>query len=185
MLRHIVSICLTMAACVALIPTKANAATLTVQPEGGLEKKAGDSIVFKFMFDPELSNTLAKKVVLLNLGYDYDGGELSLIRASEKWLVEPNEEGEIVVNNTESIVHLKFDIPRTPIKGGGDDLFDAFITYKEFDRDNNVIFEGNTKSVVGGDVVPPVPEPLTIFGTFTGLGCGILFKRKSSKKKKS
>ena len=28
----------------------------------------------------------------------------------------------------------------------------------------------------------PVPEPLTIFGTATALGCGVLFKRKSSKK---
>jgi hypothetical protein len=30
------------------------------------------------------------------------------------------------------------------------------------------------------DVVPktePVPEPLTIFGTAIGLGCGVLFKR--------
>jgi hypothetical protein len=27
-----------------------------------------------------------------------------------------------------------------------------------------------------------VPEPLTIFGTATALGCGVLFKRKSSKK---
>jgi hypothetical protein len=27
-----------------------------------------------------------------------------------------------------------------------------------------------------------VPEPLTIFGTAIGLGCGVLFKRKSSKK---
>ena len=30
-----------------------------------------------------------------------------------------------------------------------------------------------------------VPEPLTIFGTAIGLGCGVLLKRKSSKKKKS
>jgi hypothetical protein len=31
----------------------------------------------------------------------------------------------------------------------------------------------------------PVPEPLTILGTVAGLGCGALFKRKYSQKKKS
>jgi len=30
-----------------------------------------------------------------------------------------------------------------------------------------------------------VPEPITMFGTATALGLGVLFKRKSSKKKKS
>jgi hypothetical protein len=37
---------------------------------------------------------------------------------------------------------------------------------------------------VGSDFVTstPVPEPLTMFGTATALGCGVLFKRKSSKK---
>lgn len=32
------------------------------------------------------------------------------------------------------------------------------------------------------NTVEPVPEPVTIFGTATALGCGVLFKRKSSKK---
>jgi hypothetical protein len=45
-------------------------------------------------------------------------------------------------------------------------------------------FTGLFVDVYGADVAhpQPVPEPLTIFGTTIGLGCGVLFKRKSSKK---
>jgi hypothetical protein len=33
--------------------------------------------------------------------------------------------------------------------------------------------------------MPAVPEPITMFGTATALGLGVLFKQKSSRKKKS
>jgi len=49
------------------------------------------------------------------------------------------------------------------------------------DSSGSVIDDG---TYFGSDFVTSttVPEPLTIFGTATALGCGVLFKRKSSKK---
>jgi hypothetical protein len=40
------SVSLAMTACATLIPTKANAATLTVTPVGTLQKNPGESITF-------------------------------------------------------------------------------------------------------------------------------------------
>jgi hypothetical protein len=66
----------------------------------------------------------------------------------------------------------------TPVKDGLRDVI-ATASYDESGPLGN--FPELSITRLGPDVVP-VPEPLTIFGTATGLGCGVLFKRKSSKK---
>jgi len=71
-------------------------------------------------------------------------------------------------------IGIRFDV-LTPVKDGISDLFDAKVFYEE----NGL--QGETPFASGADVVP-VPEPLTIFGTATAFGCGVLFKRKFSKK---
>jgi hypothetical protein len=61
------------------------------------------------------------------------------------------------------------------------DLFNVRAIY----RDGESAVSQLTSIAPGVVDVVPVPEPLTIFGTATALGCGALFKRKSSKNKKS
>lgn len=171
MLRHIMSVSLAIAACATFIPTKVNAATLTVIPVGEVKKNSTESIDFIFAFTPNLSSPNITK--FLSLDYKYDGTELSL---SEKTSERPQfiaEVGTQVINTT-TIARLTFDVIG-PIKDGKADLYDAQVYYD----DGGVL--DVTPIASGADVVP-VPEPLTIFGTATALGCGVLFKRKSSKK---
>jgi hypothetical protein len=53
MLRHIISVSLAMAACASLIPTKANAISLTLTPLGSLQRNPGDTISFILGLDPQ------------------------------------------------------------------------------------------------------------------------------------
>jgi hypothetical protein len=166
-----------MTACASLISTSANAATLTVLPSGEIPKKVNDSIEFTFNFDPTLRGRMLG-VILFDLLFDYDKDELRL-----RGTVEPIS-GSLSFPYT--IASYTFDVLK-PIKDGKPDLFNARISYREvYPTLTTSIFE--TPITFGGDVVPvsepstPVPEPVTIFGTAIGLGCGALFKRKFYKK---
>jgi hypothetical protein len=72
MLRHIISVSLAMTACATLIPTKANAATLTLTPVGSLQRNPGDSIEFILTLNPEipLVENWSRNPKLF---FDYDG----------------------------------------------------------------------------------------------------------------
>jgi hypothetical protein len=72
MLRHIISVSLAIATCATFIPTKVSAASLTVTPIGTLQKQRGESITFRFSFNPAPENGAIK---LLN--FSYDNSELS------------------------------------------------------------------------------------------------------------
>ena len=165
MLRQIVSLSLAMTACVTFVSTKANAATLTVIPVGEIQKRPGESIEFIFAFTPNPSTPNTTRFSAFD--YSFDGSELSLSR-------EDLSPFDTLVNNTRTIARLTFDI-LNPVKDGRSDVFNAKVYYTEGG------LPGETSFVSGADVVP-VPEPLTIFGTAIGLGSGVLFKRKSSKK---
>jgi hypothetical protein len=169
MLRHIVSLSLAMTACATLMPTKANAATLTVIPVGEIQKNPGESIEFIFAFDPTPS--FGYIVRFITLDFRFDGSELSE-RVDERFTLPINT----AINDTTTVARRRFDVIR-PIKDGSADLFNATVTYNL----GGAVRDSVTLPVSGGDVVP-VPEPLTIFGTATAFGCGVLFKRKSSKK---
>ena len=175
MLRHIISVSLSMTACVALMPTKVNAATLTVVPVGTLQKNPGDSIEFILAFNPQ--TPVGKKIRFLLPDVLADDIELSAVAIE----LNPNVilAGGIV-DFTTSVARARFDVLK-PIGDGVNDV-SARILYREVDPDSGE--ESEVKATLfarGGDVVP-VPEPLTIFGTATAFGCGVLFKRKSSKK---
>jgi hypothetical protein len=159
-----------MTACITLIPTKVNAATLTIAPGGEIPKKTGDLIKFTLVFTP----TSATIVTIKGLISKYDNSELSSLKGMQ--LFSP---GSSIIDTT-PIGSGEF-IVGTPVKDGIGDV-SATILYDEEGPLGKVT--GLTLSASGGDVVP-VPEPLTIFGTATALGCGAILKRKSSKKKVS
>jgi hypothetical protein len=70
MLRHIMSVSLAMTACATLIPTKANAATLTVTPVGTLQKKPGESITFIVALNQAPSTGNVLRFIFLDFNYD-------------------------------------------------------------------------------------------------------------------
>jgi hypothetical protein len=174
MLRHIISVSLSVTACVTLIPTKVNAATLTVVPVGTLQRNPGDSIEFILAFNSQ--TPVGKQIRFILPDVLADPNELSAVSID----LNPNTPPGSIVDFTTSVARARFDV----IRAIGDGLNDvsARILYQEIDLVSGE--ESEVKATLfapGGDVVP-VPEPLTIFGTATAFGCGVLFKRKSSKK---
>jgi hypothetical protein len=168
MLRHIVSVGLAMTACASLIPTKANAATLTMEPVGTLQKNPGDAMEFLLELEPINGN----EVELIDIFLTYvDEGELSY-----RGLLRPLLPNTRFTTKT-TLGTLLFAVLQ-PVKDGRGDVQIA-VDYRERPISNLPKVD-----VIGGAFydVQPVPEPVTIFGTATALGCGVLFKRKSSKK---
>jgi hypothetical protein len=178
MLRHIISVSLAMTACATLIPTKANAVSLTLLPVGSLQRNPGDSIEFTLAFNPSAPNSTNGTVGIINVVTPpgFDGNELSFDpdRSSSKALY--------TISNTTNIANFFFNV-LSPVKDGKSDVFQVVVNYVYQD---DTSFSGFTTAQVTLNNetydVEPVPEPLTIFGTATALGCGVLFKRKSSKK---
>jgi hypothetical protein len=82
--------------------------------------------------------------------------------------------GDIFLQN--AVASLATQFPSSD--GSGGELYTLLLIN---DSSGLVIQDG---TFFGSDFVTSttVPEPLTIFGTATALGCGVLFKRKSSKK---
>jgi hypothetical protein len=70
------------------------------------------------------------------------------------------------------------ELPLSP----GDGFSTLFTLLAVTDYSSGLVIQDGT--FYGSDFVTSttVPEPLTMFGTATALGCGVLFKRKSSKK---
>jgi hypothetical protein len=168
MLRHIVSVGLAMTACLTLIPTKVKAATLTVTPRGEIPKNVGDLVQFTVTLNPDPSNS--NSFIFRALRYGFDRTELS------SWDVLPIvKQGDEVIDRTiaTNIAFFTFKVSNPPVQDGSND-FSVDVDFQE----GGAL---GTAYGYGGDVVP-VPEPVTIFGTATALGCGALFKRKSSKK---
>jgi len=173
MLRHIILVSLAMTACATLISTKANAATLTVTTSDTLRKKNGDSIIFEFSFNPGPENGQIQR-----LNFQYDNSELSF--DPSKTLNVLGTDTTVEFANTQPIAKLTFNV-LNPRKDGQSDLFSAFAWYQITDNSGNSQVIA-TSFANGSFDVEPVPEPVTIFGTATALGCGALFKRKFSRK---
>jgi hypothetical protein len=172
MLRHIFSLSLAMIGCAVLIPTKVNAATLTVRPSGEIQAKPGDLIDFTFSLVP------AKDSVVIPTGWASlsDSSELSPL-TEPQYLVSLNAPISYDSFRSKDIIRQRFTVLK-PLKDGIGDVWGT-LTYDESGPFG--VFTGLSISESGADVVP-VPEPVTMFGTAIGLGCGVLFKRKSSKK---
>jgi hypothetical protein len=176
MLRHIISVSLAMTACATLIPTKANAVSLTLQPVGSLQRNPGGSIEFVLAFNPSGINV---PVTILDVVTPpgFDGNELSFdpIRSTSlSWYT---------LSNTTNVANFFFTVLPGVVKDGNSDVFQAIVNYQYEDEDSWSGFtRGQVTLLNQTNDVEPVPEPLTIFGTAIGLGCGVLFKRKSSRK---
>jgi hypothetical protein len=172
MLRHIISVSLAITACASLISTQANAATLTMEPVGTLQRNPGDSIQFELALNPDDGKVVQFWDILITF---VDGRELSYRGILDR--VSPFK-----IFTTKTILgRLLFDV-RQPVKDGRGD-FQISVIYWEPPYSSLTKTEGIKGNFHDVQPVPePVPEPLTIFGTATGLGCGALFKRKFSKK---
>jgi len=173
MLRHIMSVSLAMTACATFIPTKANAATLTVTPIDTLQKKPGESITFIFSLN-SAQFEVADSFKLTFFNYSYDKNELSL-DPSRTSQISPNT----IISNTAIVARVTFNVLQ-PVKDGEGDLFGSGF----YQDSNNDIRNISTEEVLDVEPVPEqgVPEPLTILGSATALGYGAILKRKSSKK---
>jgi hypothetical protein len=170
MLRHIISVSLAITACATLIPTKANAVSLTLEPVGTLVRNPGDTIGFILELNPNTFGSSGNEVEIRDLSITYDANELRFLRYIE--LIAPNTK----VSTTTTLARFIFDVlPGVKKDGLGDVL--ATVKYRDDGVDTTFIASGFSSLDV-----QPVPEPLSIFGTATALGCGVLFKRKSSKK---
>jgi len=177
MLRHITSVSLAMAACASLIPTKANAIDFTLTPLGSLQRNPGDKISFIIALDPENEGGVEILRVyqpsVFNPGIGtYDSNELFFER------VQPLINFSNPVTTPRDIAALVFEVIK-PIKDGQPDV-SARVDYRRGNVFSSILIADNSSN--SSLDVQPVPEPLTIFGTAAGLGCGALFKRKFSKK---
>lgn len=169
MLRHIISVSLAMTACATLIPTKANAVTFTLTPVGSLQRNPGDSIEFLLKVNPINPFTGSQDQVTIRSisNFFHDSNELSLPLIVDQVL-------NTRLTAATTIARLISNVSQ-PVKDGQNDV----TVQVNYQLGN--MFGTTGVRPTGGDV-QPVPEPLTLFGTATALGCGVLFKRKSSKK---
>jgi hypothetical protein len=173
MLRYIISVTLAMTACATLIPTKANAATLTLVPVGSLKRNPGDSIEFVLKFNPSDINTTVTIVNVLTP--EFDSNELSFDRDRSTSVVS------YPVSSTTTIANFFLTVLPGVVKDGNNDFIRAVVNYEFTDSKGYV---SGTASLVNLPFVDvePVPEPLTILGAATAIGYGALLKRRSSKK---
>ena len=175
MLRHIISVGLAMTACASLVLTKANAATFTLEPIGSLQRNPGDLIEFVLKVDPNSNppsgNNGNNAVVIQGITVSYFHSK----ELSKPQIVDPVPAGTRLTTLT-TIARFISTVLEPEKDGDGDIATRVF--YDEEGRGSGLV------NVIKGGAydVQPVPEPLTIFGTATALGCGVLFKRKSSKK---
>ena len=177
MLRQIVSISLLMTACAAFIPTKANAVSLTFTPLGTVEKKPGDPMTFTISLNPMGSTIWFRRLE----GFGYDGTELVYDFLSTDNLKERMIR-DTLISDTTDVAMIAFRVLEGVRKDGMTDFFTATVVYDRYDPTLGTIVQETIENELETIDVVPVPEPLTIFGTAIGLGCGVLFKRKSSKK---
>jgi hypothetical protein len=168
MLRHIISVSLAMITCASLIPTKAKAATLTMEPVGSLQRNRGDLIQFELALDPDDGKEVEFRRIILTF---VDRNELSYLD-----ILDPISPFERFTTKT-ILGRLLFRV-REPVKDEKGDLQVA-VDYRE--PPSNSLPKVD---VIGGPFydVQPVPEPLTMFGAAAALGYGAILKRKYSKK---
>jgi hypothetical protein len=98
------SVSLAMTACATFIPTKANAATLTVTPIDTLQKKPGESITFIFSLN-SAQFEVADSFKLTFFNYSYDKNELSL-DPSRTSQISPNT----IISNTAIVARVTFNV---------------------------------------------------------------------------
>ena len=180
MLRHIMSVGLAMTACAALIPTKVDAAILTIEssPAGGtlqqIKAQPGDIIDFIFYLKAEPGN---QYVSVLGWEELQGGGTNPFFDTSEleqvtplQWEVSRDFPLDLQVRRIIATWKLR---ATTPVKDTIPDI-SASLRYNEQTPFGILT---STAPASGSDVVP-VPEPLTMLGAAAALGYGAILKRK-------
>jgi hypothetical protein len=174
MLRHIISVSLAMTACASLIPTKANAITLTLEPYAGLQRNPGEIVDFVIKVNPSGLGRV-DEVEIRNIVYDFDQTELSLVPDRRPEMIEFGRPFS-VSSVSRVIAYLYFKVDR-PVKDRQGDVW-ATVSYRE-NRGSIIPHYLSGHSSLD---VQPVPEPLTMLGAAAALGYGAILKRKYSKK---
>jgi PEP-CTERM putative exosortase interaction domain len=182
MLRHIGLISLAITTCAAFIPIKVNAATLNIRPSNLREVAVQPGDIIDFTFNLRLDSD-SVYVTPRSLAATFDSAELFQFTELQ-WLVPRGRPIRYdSANNNRDIARVTFRVVN-PVRNGRSDVWGT-LTYDDYNQNLGREILGLQTQAFGSDVVPvsePVPEPLTIFGTAIGLGCGVLLKRKSSKK---
>lgn len=183
MLRHIGLMSLAMTACAVFMPINVNAATLRMRSmprdiRREIAARPGDliDIIFTLTLDSGSISVIPKSLAVVE-----DSSELSVYTAL-LWLVSPGRPISYVSGDTDTdIARITYEV-ENPVRDRRPDVTASLI----YD-DNNVSgpLPDLTAELSNAPDVVPVPEPLTMFGTATALGYGVIFKRKYSKKKKS
>jgi hypothetical protein len=173
MLRHIISVSLAMTACASLIPTKANAIGLTLEPSGdNLRRNPNESIEFVLTLNPNPTGSIGNEVVLGEIAIFNDLEELSLPR-----ILSAVASGTRLTTTTTIARFISTVLPGVK-KDGSEDVF-ATVKYRERGTDFTARIGGAAYDV------QPVPEPITMFGAAAALGYGAILKRKYSKNTES
>jgi hypothetical protein len=180
MLRRIVPLSLAMTVCVSFIPTKGNAATLTLLPVNysilsqvdTLQKNPGDLIAFKLTLNPASSFGGVDAVHITDISEDYDSTELSRVGNRLHYKIPYG-----LQFSTERIIAYFFFNVDKPVKDGLADIT-VKVSY-QVNRESVFSYTFTDNSSLD---VQPVPEPLTILSAATAIGYGVILKRKSSKK---
>lgn len=150
-------------------PTQA--ASLSFTPTGTKKVESGDILDFSITFNPSGSNSInpPKKV---EFTIDWDGNELTFEGKEQSFSLDVSN-----IKNTTTIATALFRVttPKKDVDGAGDFYFSS---KKLFDANNNSLI----LSSPGRIDAAPVPEPLTILGSVTAVGFGVLFKKNSFKK---
>jgi len=175
MLRHIIPVTLAMTACASLIPIKANAAYLTLEPSGPLLQNPGDTIEFVLALDPNFPDNNGNEVEFQSSFFTYDDTELSLLQPPDL-LLQPGTRF-----TTTTILGRYIFTVLQPVKDTVGDV-SAIVNYLEKPTNTPRVATRGGPFYDVEPVTEPVPEPLTIFSAATALGYGAILKRKYSKK---
>jgi hypothetical protein len=163
---------LAITACATLIPIKANAVTLTLEPVGSLGRNPGESIAFDLVLNPNPTDLRGLELLIIDNPW-FDRDELSFDLLFERVPVPTT------LTTTTTIARVIYKVLPGVKKDGNADVV-ATVRYRNLGR----TFDHISSSSSSLDV-QPVPEPLTIFGAATALGYGAILKRKYSKKTES
>lgn len=182
MLRHIMFVGLAMTVSAALIPTKVNAASLSIRSipraiDGEVAARPGDliDVIFSLRLD---SNS--RYVIPRILAPRSDSSELSVF-TNLLWLVSPGDAIAYDPLNRQIDIASRTYKVENPVRTGRADV-EATLTFDNYNVNLDELILGVQAEARGPDVVPePVPEPLTMFGAAAALGYGAILKRKYSK----
>jgi hypothetical protein len=172
-----------MTACATLIPTKVNAASLSIRSipraiGGEIAAQPGDliDIIFSLRLDSGSDYVIPRSLVT-----ERDPNELSVF-TDLQWLVSVDRPIDYDATRPQVDIARRRYRVENPVRDRRSDVFGT-LTYDDFNLNLGELIPGLQAEASGPDVVPgeSVPEPLTMLGAAAALGYGAILKRKYSK----